>query len=297
MRRHSLALASMTLLVCSIQLTNYSIHNPSFARMGGSLVQTLIFPFERIHHEVTESFRYYWGHYVWLLGVESERNDLAIRIKELEAQNSMLLEFERENQRLRRLLGFTEQTGHNGVVASVVGRDPSNWIQTVTINRGSAHGLRPGLAVVDGNAIVGQTTVVTKNSSTVLLLTDSRSAIGAIVQNSRAVGVVEGNGLDEPLSLSYVQKLIEVTVNPGDRVIASGLDGVFPKGALIGVIHEVIPTENSLFYRIKVARSADTKRLESVLVILPEKASSLSSALPSADEVSALETPDVGEIE
>ena len=153
------------------------------------------------YHEVSESMKYMWSHYLWLIKVEAERNELVERVKQLEAQNSRLMEYENENKRLRGLLFFSEETGHKGIVASVVGRDSSNWIKTITIDRGSDDGIRPGLAVVDGNAVVGQTTSVTEDSAKVLLLTDNASAIDAIVQSSRASGIAEGGPEDGMLRL------------------------------------------------------------------------------------------------
>jgi len=72
------------------------------------------------------------------------------QIKVLEEQNSRLMEFESENQRLRKLLQFRDDSGRDRVVASVIGRDPSNWLKTITINRGADYGIKPGFAVVDG---------------------------------------------------------------------------------------------------------------------------------------------------
>ncbi|MCC6953479.1 MAG: rod shape-determining protein MreC, partial [Deltaproteobacteria bacterium] len=152
-----------------------------------------------------------------------------------------------------------------GVAARVIGRDPSNWAHTVTIDRGSHDGLRIGLPVVDGNAVVGQIVAVSRSSSQVLLLSDNSSAIDAIVQKSRAQGTVEG-ALGKKLYLRNV--LREQEVLPGDRVIASGLDGVFPKGTLIGVVTRVDPAPNGVFQNVELEPSTDLVRLESVLVLI-----------------------------
>ncbi len=268
-RRHALLLTALLLFTCCFQLMSLSITHRDFPRIGARLVYSLISPIQKLYHETSESTKYLWSHYLWLLDVEDERNDLLERVKVLEAQNSRLMEFESENQRLRRLLQFSEETGHVGVAASVVGRDPSNWLRTITIDRGSADGIKPGFAVVEGNAIVGQTTAVTPHSSQVLLLLNSSSAVDAIVQSSRASGIAEGGLESEMLRLRYVQKLEEAQVHAGDRVIASGIDGVFPKGALIGVVHKVNAASPGLFQYIEVKPSADLHRLENVLVIIP----------------------------
>lgn len=273
LRRHSLVLTSFALLVLSFQLMGLSMENRALPRAGALGVDSILAPVEKGYYEVSQSGKYIWSHYLWLMSVESERNQLLNRVKELEAHNSRLMEFDSENQRLRKILNFTERSGFSGVVASVVGRDPSNWVKTVTIDRGSADGLRRGLAVVDGTAIVGQTTTVNRHSSRVLLLTDNSSAIDSVVQTSRAVGTSEGGLGRSSLRLRYVLKLKEFQVKVGDRVIASGLDGVFPKGALIGVVGKVNPQATGWFQEVEVEPSVDVFRLENVLVLIPDKTS------------------------
>lgn len=270
LRRNSLFITATVLLIASFQLMSMSVANRQLPQVGSRMVADLLAPAEKGYHEIFESVRYIWSRYLYLVNIESERNDLVNRLKELEAHNSRLMEYESENKRLKSLLKFSERTGRNGVVAFVIGRDPSNWVKSITIDRGSLDGLRPGLAVVDGNAIVGQTISVGRTSSRVLLLTDNASAIDAIVQSSRAVGTAEGGGGRTDLRLRYVLKLKEFAVNPGDRVIASGLDGVYPKGGLIGVVNGVNPNSGGLFQDIQVEPSVDVFRLENVLVLIPE---------------------------
>ena len=233
------------------------------------MIYSILSPLQKLYHESSESAKYLWSHYLWLLEVEQERNELLERVKGLESQNSRLMEYESENLRLRKLLHFADENKLTGLQATVIGRDPSNWLRTITINRGSEDGVRQGLAVVDGNAVVGQTTAVTSHAAQVLLLTDNSSAIDAIVQSSRAAGIAEGGLESEMLRLRYVQKLEESQVHAGDRVIASGMDGVYPKGTLIGVVHKVNSAAPGLFQYIEIKPSADLKRLENILVLLP----------------------------
>ncbi len=275
-RRRGLTLSAFALFICCIQLTGLSVRDPSLARLGSRAVSAVLFPFERLHHEFVASTRYVWSRYVFLIGVEEERDSLQSQVRELEALNSRFVEFKHENARLKELLHFSQVTGHRGLVATVVGRDSSNWIRTVTIDRGSADGVRPGLAVTFGNAIVGQTTVVNSYSSKVLLLTDNASAIDALVQGSRVAGVSEGVG-DGSLKLRYAEQSPDHILRPGDRVIASGLDGVFPKGVLIGVVKRVSKAGSSLFQDVFVKPSVDVQRIENVMVLLPEYRHSMES--------------------
>ena len=268
-RRHSLSLSALSLLLVSLQLTSLSVSHPEFPRFGARIVSAILSPGDKLFHEIVQSGRFYWSHYLWLVEVESERSELLNRVKELESRNTRLIEFESENQRLRALLNFESETQLGGVVASVVGRDQSNWTKTITIDRGTSSGVKPGLSVVDGHAVVGQVIAASESSARVLLLTDTTSALDALVQDGRLNGIVEGGLASNLLRLSYVIKNRTVSLQVGDRVITSGMDGVFPKGVLIGVIQEVHPEGAGLFQDIQVKPSVDFERLENVLVIIP----------------------------
>jgi rod shape-determining protein MreC len=263
-RRHSLLLTTALLLIASFQLMSASIKHAELPRYGGEVLHRVLSPFQLMHSRSLESINHVWQRYIWLIHAQEERDEMALRLKHLEAQNSRLLEYQSENERLGSLLNFSQQTGLNGVAATVIGRDASNWIRTITVDRGTEHGVQVGQPVVDGEAIVGQTTVATNESAKVLLLTDQSSAIDSIVQRSRATGVIEGTG-GSILKMRYVLK--EASVQPGDRIIASGLGGVFLKGTLIGVVTSVVTPQGGLFHEVLVKPSMDQRRLENVLVV------------------------------
>jgi len=267
LRRQSLFISGFLLIIASFQLMHASISNPKIPQLGGKFVLSITSPVELAYRNSTESVKHVWERYLWLVNVSAEREELVKQLKQLEAQNSRLIEFRHENERLRTLLEFKESNQEVGVTAEVVGRDPSNWIRTITIGAGADAGVVAQLPVVDGHAIVGQTTVTSSSTSRVLLLTDSTSAIDAVVQRSRAPGIVEGS-TEGALRMRYVLK--EYDVQPGDRVLASGLDGVYPKGKLIGVVTRVDKTVSGLFQQVEVEPRVDFSRLETVMVLLPQ---------------------------
>lgn len=243
------------------------MRNPAFAHFGSYLVNEIIAPIQKVHQTSIASGREVWSHYIWLTNVETERNELLGRVKSLEEQNSKLLELGSENERLSALLNFSHKTGFRGVTATVIGYDPSNWVRTITIDRGLDDGVRPGLAVVDGHMLVGQTTGVSRRYAKVLLITDTSSAVDALVQRTRARGIVEG-GSWEKLRLGFKYVVKDADVQVGDRIITAGLGGVFPKGISLGVIESVQSSENSMFQEIELRPAADFHRLEKVMVIL-----------------------------
>lgn len=263
-RRYSLSITSFSLLVLSCVLMSFSVRNRELASSGASIISAALAPFERLYQGGLQSIRGSWNRYVYLISVEDERRELAARLKALEAQNSQAVELQSENDRLRALLNYRESNSVAGVAATVISRDPSNWAQSITVDRGSENGITVGSPVVDGNAIVGQVVAVSQRSAKIQLLTDNISSIDALVQSSRARGAAEGT-LEHILNLRYVQR--EDVVNIGDRVIASGLDGVFPKGGLVGVVTKVERDTSGMFQSIEVEPSVDVSRLENVLIL------------------------------
>jgi len=263
-RRHSLFLSCGFLIAFSLVLMSASVSNRKFAASGSSVLSWILSPVDALYKGILSSVKGSWERYIYLVGVEDERGQLANRLKALEAQNSQFIELSSENARLRSLLNYREELKTDGILARVVSRDPSNWAQSVTLDRGSNDGVVEGQAVIDGNALVGQIISVSSSSAKVLLLTDNISSVDSIVQSSRAQGIVVGN-LTEALRLKYL--LREQSVKVGDRIIASGLDQIFPKGALIGIVSKIKDDPNGMFQNVEVEPSVDMSRLENVLII------------------------------
>src|SRR5262249_30724941 len=120
--------------------------------------------------------------------------------------------------------------------AQIIGRDPLPWFSTVTINKGEADGVQKNMAVLSPFGVVGQTTTISAHSARVLLITDHNSSVDGVVQRSRARGIVEG-ALDGRCLMKYLKRGEDVEV--GDRVVTSGLDGIFPKGVIVGDVTRV----------------------------------------------------------
>ncbi|HMO17518.1 MAG TPA: rod shape-determining protein MreC [Oligoflexia bacterium] len=247
-----------------------SSRNPQIAGLGWNILQRIIYPVQKLVHEVYETGQNIWIRYLWLQNVALEREVLLLQVRDLEEQINSYIEIKNENKRLRDLLQYKDSTGVTGVVGSVIGKDPSNWLMTLTIDKGANDQLRPGLPVVSGSGVVGQIAAVSNNSSTVLLIADSASSVGAMLQDDRAAGMVEGVFRSDTVRLSYVENLHGEIVKPGDRVITSGMDGIFPKGLLIGVIEEIGEDRGALFRDILVRPAVDFRRIESVTVLIPK---------------------------
>ncbi|MBI4774866.1 MAG: rod shape-determining protein MreC [Deltaproteobacteria bacterium] len=206
-----------------------------------------------------------WESYVDLVHTKHQSGILRKQLEELRWELNQYKEERLENQRLRSLLEFKTDVPTPMIPAQVVARDPSEWFETVIIDKGSNQGVRKDMAVVASSGVVGRITGASAHYSKVLLILDRNSAVSAILQNSRARGILSGRG-DELCSLRYVSPSIQT--GKGESVIASGLSGVFPKGLLLGTVVSVEHRPGDLFQRITVKPAVNFSTLEQVMVIL-----------------------------
>jgi rod shape-determining protein MreC len=160
------------------------------------------------------------------------------------------------------------------VAAEVIAKDPSGWFKTVIIDKGSLDGLQKGLPVVLPTGIAGQVIEVSGRYAKVMLIIDRNSAVDALVQRSRARGIIKGESADQ-CRFEFVLRKHDVQI--GDTVIASGLDGVYPKGLRIGRVSDLIQSSSDIFYEITVTPFVDYEKLEEVLVILQPKTQAFAS--------------------
>lgn len=275
--RTHIAVVSFCLFVAALFLTAYSSRYPAVARVGNSLILELTSPIARVMNAIEDGAASVWNRYLYLISTAKENEQLSRRVQELETKLGMLREFETENARLRAALSFSTEREIHGTVASVIGADASGWIRGLLIDRGAAHGLRAGMAVVHPRGVVGQITSVGSNSARVLLVNDHSSGVDALIQGSRVRGVLEGAG-EKVCELKFVTK--DTPVRVGDVVVTSGMDQVFPKGLVVGTVSQVSAQTGTLFQTIEVRPAVEFSRVEEVLVV------------PSAQSMSSISTGD-----
>lgn len=203
-----------------------------------------------------------------------ENRGLRAENERLIQETARLREVELENQQLRQLLdvrGSSEEEIF--VAAGVFARESSNAKDTLAIDRGREDGLQEGMIVLTPQgSLVGSISRVLDDFAWVTLITDPDSAVSALIQESRAQGVVAG-GADGTLTMEFVVETADV--KEGDLVLTSGLGGRHPAGEVIGKVVEVDGTAQELFQEVRVQPLADLSRLESVLVLgsyLPQEA-------------------------
>ncbi len=204
--------------------------------------------------------------YFFLTEVSRENDRLLREVDQLTRRNSDLLEIIKQQGRIKKLQGANKNGKVKSLTARVIGRDSTQWSKMIFIDKGTDDGIRGNVAVVTDAGIVGHTIHSTATTSKVLLITDSRSAIDSLFQNTRVPGVSTGTG-EGLCEIKFVP--IDAELEVGDRVISSGLGGVFPKGRMVGSVVSVVKRRQELFQDVVVAPSADLSRLEDVLVLLP----------------------------
>jgi len=208
-----------------------------------------------------------WGDYLALQSVRSDNERLQEEIGQLHVTLQQERALAQQSRTLQALLELRSQAPLTTAAAGVIASSASPDFRTLTIDKGSEDGLRPDMAVISPAGVVGRVITPSSRAAKVQLLIDRNAAAGALVERSRAQGVVEGNGGD--LRLNYVSGTADIIV--GDVVVTSGIDGIYPKGFVIGQI-ESIERVGGGFGTIVVRPSVAFASLESLLVVLaPER--------------------------
>jgi rod shape-determining protein MreC len=260
----------ITVNVILLSVTSKSQSSFGVGRVGLSFVA----PFQELITRTVRFARGIWGHYFFLVSVSQQNDDLKKSLNYAIEKNNQWHELELANNRLRNMLKFQKSLANRVLAAEVIGKDPSAWFKTVIIDKGKADGLQKGLPVVLPQGIAGQVIEVSDHYSKVMLIIDRNSAVDALVQRSRARGIIKGASADKCRFEFVLRKNV---VQVGDTVVASGLDGVYPKGLLIGQISDLSERNSDIFYEITVTPFVDYEKLEEVLVILAPKIEAFAS--------------------
>jgi rod shape-determining protein MreC len=235
---------------------------------GASILESVVFGFvaegQRAASGLAGALSRTWSGYADLRDVRSENERLR---QELDKAN---IEIQQYRALLDRVPGLTRleelraRSELHTVAAEVIGTSPSPDFRTLTIDRGAWEGIRPDQAVLAPNGIVGRVVTASFRAAKIQLLIDRNAAAGAIVERSRAQGVVMGQG-DGRVHLEYVSEIADVA--EGDLVMTSGIDGIYPKGFVIGRVVRVEKV-GTAYRDIIVEPAVDFDRLEEVLVVL-----------------------------
>ncbi len=223
---------------------------------------------------------------------EETLSALRQRVAELTEMVTQGEEYRLESERLQGLLNLKETYKIDGVTGRVIGRNSDSWNQAITIDVGSDQGVEMGLTVMGPSGVVGQVISVNPGSSDVRLLTDPKSGAAAMIQSTRADGIIRGS-LSGTLYLENVDADIEV--KQGDVVLTSGLGGSYTKGLLIGTVVRVEGNAKDGTRTIIVAPNEQAAVLEEVIVVFSASESTSVVSSPQADQGSSGSQDDSGE--
>lgn len=198
-------------------------------------------------------------------GLREENNILHDRVDLLTRMAEETKAISDDNERLRGLLDFRKTIPYTSIPAQVIGRDPSNWSNSLIIDKGSSSGIKTNMAVISTRGLVGRITETGKLSSKALLITDPNLKVGVLIRRNRQGGILTGRPGGR-CKIIYIS--LDSDVRPGDKVITAGFGSVFPKGILIGEIEKVGREEGRLYKYAILKPSQDLSRLEEVLCII-----------------------------
>lgn len=264
--RERYALSAVAVVITTVALLSLTAHQRHRLTLLERWLQDALAPVQQVLFQAAAGVDREVERWREVRSLWAEHEALAEKASQVDALQHRLAEFAAENQRLRDLLGFAQTLPVEYVPALVTGRNPDNWFQTVTINRGRAHGIGPNDVVVVSQGLVGRVAAVSEHTATVMLILDPESGVAAMVQRTRDAGVALGLAGGGPY-LHLRMFFREAAVEPGDAVTTSGLSYLFPKGLLIGVVDSVGLDHGGLVRTARVRPAVDFDRLEEVLVI------------------------------
>jgi rod shape-determining protein MreC len=220
-------------------------------------------PFEKVLVWMQTGTSAVWHNYFYLRGVRAENRDLKEQLQKLRLEQVRLSEDAEQARRLQALFAFKEQYIQKTTAAQVIGSSGSLHSRIIYIDKGESDGIRPDMAVITPDGIVGKVFKAYRSTAQVLLIDDQTSGVGAILEKSRLQGILRGTANGEVV---LEKVMTDEPVQPGEKVLTSGGDRIFPKGLRVGTVTSVSPGAE-LFLNIRVRPAANLGKLEEVLVV------------------------------
>lgn len=263
------AFTIIVILIFLIIIMNLSQWERERLTFVEDVILTVVSPFQNAVFRISTEVRDVFEHFSERQDMDRENAELKQSLGDYQRITNQLEELKQENKRLREMLDFREKSDYTLLPARVTARDTSGWFSVIVINKGYSDGAAKDMAVINNDGLVGHILSVSRNSSKVLLLSDSSRAVSGVVRDSRETGVigfVEGS-VEQPGYCRMINILRESEIEKGDVVVTSGLGGVFPPGLVIGQVIEVGDDEYGLLKYALIKPAVDFSRLEEVFVV------------------------------
>ncbi len=277
LKHYKYLLLVIALVLLGLHLVTSSLNKGVNTGKTGLLIMRI---YEPIHSTVSWPFAKvadFMGRYLLLVDLEEENRNLdetnrALRLRMLELER-----LDSENKRLRYLLNYAAPQGISPIYAPVIARSLTPETRTILIGKGARDGIDKNMVAISPDGLVGHINAVTANSSKILLVTDPASVIDAVVQRTRATGIIKGKN-PSLCSLDFLNRTEDLEV--GDLVVSSGLGGIFPSGMTVGQVVQVDRESTDMFLNVDVFPAVSFDKLEDVIVI----PGAVSPEEPEADE-------------
>jgi rod shape-determining protein MreC len=284
LKRYRVATTAGGVFLLLLLLLSLRYSNPSNARFVDETVQAVAYPFQAAYHKTTTTVVGIFRHYVALVRLKEENEQLKLKIAALEEELNHHISSAVQFSLLREQLGFLEESPEQKIFAEVIGRSVDNLHHVLLINKGLLAGVRRNFPVVLREGVVGRIQSATAMQATVELITDRRHRFPVLIQRSRDQLELEGEGgtlrlvakdrgivfgLGDGLRMNRIRMLADV--QQGDRVVTNGLAGIFPKGLLVGTVRSVTRERHELFQAAEIAPAVDFNKIEGVFVIIRDR--------------------------
>jgi rod shape-determining protein MreC len=264
--RHRSFTLLATILALQLLLLAIQIKRGTQVRLIRIWAVEMVAPLGRAGAWTTDGISAVWNNYVALRHMRQQNDDMQKELDRLKLRNAELEGRAAEADRLAELLGFREAHADVPMMAArVIGGSPDAGSNVVFISRGTRDGLRRDMGVITPEGVVGKIVAVFPDTSQILLLDDRDSGVGALLAGSRTQSPVRGSG-DPLLNMEYVSN--DVKIEPGEAVLTSGQDRIFPKDLPVGTVARIKPDTHGTFQEVLVKPAAHLDRLEEVLVLL-----------------------------
>lgn len=228
-------------------------------------VVAMMSPPEKVMSHTGSGVRGFWGNYIDLRHTRQENAALRDQVEQLRLEQAALLEDAKQGQRLQGLLDFREKYIYKTVPAQVIGTAGSDQSRILYIDKGSKDGLKQDQPVITPDGIVGKVKDVFPHTAQVLEINDQTSGAGVLLEQTRLRGVLRGNAYGQP---QIIDVLPDERVKPGEKVLTSGGDQIFPRGLSVGTVQKVVEdTEHEPYVAIVIKPAANLQHLEEVLVV------------------------------
>jgi rod shape-determining protein MreC len=226
---------------------------------------TAVTPFERAANAIGSGVRYEWSNYIDLRHVRRQNQDLQLQLTRMRIEQASIAEDALQGRRLQALLGFREKYVASTVAAQVIGASGSEQSRVLTIDKGWRDGLKPDMAVITADGIVGKLRDVFPTTSQVLEINDQTSGAGVILLSTRIRAILRGTVTGR---VQIGNLTADSRIKPGETVLTSGGDQVYPRGLPVGTVESIAPDpDHQPYTAIRIKPAVDLDRVEEVLVI------------------------------